>query len=257
MINTVRPSQKKAVLFDVNQTLIEQGRSFEQCFKATWNDYTARWLEEEAPTIDSVWEQYIRRWHQRKKGRLSSHHLNELEQECLREALKALEVPLPQSMLRSMLQEARRMQAEAKRPSPQALQTLQRLHGKYKLAIISNSPKPEISLLLTRFELLSFFPEDHIFTPARPSEKKPAPFLFKSALRKLEIPSRQAIMVGNSWKHDVCGATKSGIDAVWFHPTKNPETRAEAKKISQQKLGKRNVYCIEQFTQLHELLPQL
>jgi putative hydrolase of the HAD superfamily len=257
MIRTVQPAHKKAILFDVNQTLIEQGRSFEQCFKATWSDYTARWLEEQSPTIDQVWEQYSRRWHQRRKGKLSSHRLNELEQECLREALVSLEVPLPQSMLRTMLHEARRLLAEAKRPGAQTVSTLQSLSRKYKLAIISNSPRSEVFGLLTRFELLPYFHEDRIFTPVRASEKKPAPYLFKAALRRLELAPRHAIMVGNSWKHDVCGATKAGIDAVWYHPSKEHDTRAETKKISQQKLGKRNVYCIEQFTQLHELLPQL
>jgi putative hydrolase of the HAD superfamily len=71
--------------------------------------------------------------------------------------------------------------------------------------------------------------------------------LFKSAIRTLALTPRQLLMVGNSWKHDVCGATKAGLDAVWV------QSGTMTKKISLQKLGKRNVYCIQQMDQLLEL----
>ncbi|WP_284641104.1 HAD family hydrolase [Paenibacillus silviterrae] len=254
MTSIARPVNKKAILLDVNQTLVEQGRSFEQCFKSVWGDYTARWLQEESPTKEDVWQAYIRRWHLRRKTNLSSQRLDELEQACFLEAIAELDIPLPSSMVRSMLVEARTMQSSAKRPAPHVIPMLHRLASSYKLAIISNSPRTEVLGLLEKFDLIPFFQQERIFTAGKPSEKKPSPYLFKAALKKLEVSPRHALMVGNSWKHDICGATKVGIDAVWYHPPKDPSVRSPAKTISHQKLGKRSVYCIVQLDQLPELL---
>ncbi|MBU7320352.1 HAD family hydrolase [Paenibacillus oleatilyticus] len=254
MKEMVRLNGKRAIFFDVNQTLVQQGLSFEQCFAEVWNDYSARWAAEDRPKADSLWEQYITRWQQRKKGRTTFKQLDELQQQCLREAFEALRIPASSGVLRGFMQDIRRLQVAAKSMAPQAAKTLETLSRTYRLAIISNSPRSEVLMMLQRFGLESYFPEERVFTAQKPADKKPAPHLFKTALQTMQLAPRQALMVGNSWKHDVCGAVKAGLDAVWLHPgAVGPSAESGDKKISQQRLGKRKVYLIKQLDQLHQL----
>lgn len=248
MNNTYRTQGKKAICFDVNQTLIHQGIHFEHAFRLVWEDYTARWIQEDLPQADQLWSKYQHYWQQHKKIKLARMQLDELQQQCLQEALQELSVPVHQQFAKEFFQLVRRQRLAAKSLAPGVEETLRALAPRYKLAIISNSPRSEVIHLLERFGLQSYFPEERIFTAHHPGEKKPGMQLFKTAIRTLALMPRHILMVGNSWKHDVCGATKAGLDAVWI------QSGSTSRKISQQKLGKRNVYCIQHMDQLHELL---
>lgn len=244
------PHDKKAICFDVNQTLIYQGVHFEQAFLTVWNDYSARWSRSnEFPRADGLWTTYQANWQQHKKLRNVKMQLDDLQQKCLKDALQELEVPVHHNFASDFFQQVRLHRSAAKSLAPGVLNTLRTLAPHYKLAIISNSPRSEVIHLLERFGLQTFFPNERIFTAQKHIDKKPGSSLFKTAVRTLDLSPRQAVMVGNSWKHDVCGAVKSGMDAVWIQR----QTETTAKKISQQKLGKRNVFCIQQMDQLLEL----
>lgn len=248
MSTSNRTQGKKAICFDVNQTLIHQGIHFEQAFRSVWNDYYARSTQDGFPQADELWTKYQAYWQQHKKNKTVRLQLDDLQQLCLQSALKELDVPVHQQFARDFFQLVRKSRLAAKSLAPRVEETLKALAPRFKLAIISNSPRNEVMHLLHRFGLTDYFPEERIFTAQHTSEKKPHIPLFKTAIRTLNMSPRQVVMVGNSWKHDVCGATKAGLDAVWV------QSGSTAKKISQQKLGKRNVYCIQQMDQLLEIL---
>ncbi|MBE1441287.1 MULTISPECIES: HAD family hydrolase [unclassified Paenibacillus] len=248
MSTSTRPQGKKAICFDVNQTLIHQGIHFEQAFRSVWNDYYSRSVQSDVPQAEELWSKYQNYWQQHKKNRTARLQLDDLQQQCLQSALRELRVPVHQQFTNDFFQLVRKARLAAKSLAPKVEETLQALAPRFKLAIISNSPRSEVTHLLQRFKLNGYFPEERIFTARSSADKKPNIPLFKTAIRTMELSPRQLVMVGNSWKHDVCGATKAGLDAVWVqsHST-------AARKISQQKLGKRNVYCIQQMDQLLEL----
>ncbi|MBP1154627.1 MULTISPECIES: HAD family hydrolase [unclassified Paenibacillus] len=252
MNETVRLRGKRIIFFDVNQTLVQQNLSFEECFGRVWEHFTGRWAQEEKPMADQLWAQYIAKWQQRKKSRITFKQLDELQQQCLREAMEAMDVPVTAGMTRGFMQEIRRLQVEAKTMPPRTQEMLATLSRSYRLAIISNSPRSDVLLMLKRFDLDACFPPEHVFTALKPADKKPAPYLFKRALKAMQLSPKQAVMVGNSWKHDVCGAVKAGLDAVWLNPT-DTEAGPDYKKITQQRLGKRKVFLIKQLDQLSDL----
>jgi putative hydrolase of the HAD superfamily len=250
MSSPYRIQGKKAICFDVNQTLISQGAHFEQAFRAVWNDYSARWSQDEGfPLADEVWSAYQTQWQQQKKLKNVRQKLDDLQQECLKNAIRQLEVPVHQQFAYDFFQSIRKLRLAAKSLAPGVQDMLSELSPRFMLAVISNSPRSEVLHLLDRFDLRSYFPEQRIFTAQKQTDKKPETQLFKTAIRTLGLTPRQVIMVGNSWKHDVCGAVKAGMDAVWVQR----QTDATAKKISQQKLGRRNVFCIQHMTELMEL----
>jgi HAD superfamily hydrolase (TIGR01549 family) len=51
---------------------------------------------------------------------------------------------------------------------------------------------------------------------------KPDPRIFKIALERLGVRAGDAVMVGDSWSHDIVGATHAGIRAIWFNPDRKP-----------------------------------
>jgi putative hydrolase of the HAD superfamily len=51
---------------------------------------------------------------------------------------------------------------------------------------------------------------------------KPAPEHFEAALRAADVPPARALHIGDHLEHDVLGARRAGMTAVWF----NPEGRA-------------------------------
>lgn len=248
MSTSTRTQGKKAICFDVNQTLIHQGIHFEQAFRSVWNDYYSRSIQSNFPQAEELWNKYQSYWQQYKKNRSARMQLDDLQQQCLQSALKELRVPVHQQFANDFFQLVRKYRLAAKSLAPRVEETLEVLAPRFKLAIISNSPRNEVTHLLNRFKLNEYFPEERIFTAQHTADKKPNIPLFKTAIRTMELSPRQLVMVGNSWKHDVCGATKAGLDAVWVQAN-----TSASKKISQQKLGKRNVYCIQQMDQLLEL----
>ncbi|PZE21042.1 HAD family hydrolase [Paenibacillus xerothermodurans] len=241
---------KKAICFDVNQTLIHQGLHFEQAFRSVWSDYAARWSQDDGfPHADALWEAYQHHWQQQKKLKNVRLVLEDLQQQCLRSALKQLNIPVHQKFTHDFFYTIRNYRLTAKSLAPGVVELLPQLSPRYKLAIISNSPRREVVHLLSRFGLDPYFPEAHIFTAQRQADKKPGTSLFKTAIRTLGLSPRQVVMVGNSWKHDVCGAAKAGMDSVWIQR----QEQSHPPKIDHHKLGKRNVYGIQQIIQLLEL----
>jgi putative hydrolase of the HAD superfamily len=100
---------------------------------------------------------------------------------------------------------------------------------------------------LTRLGLDRFVPRQRLFSSERDGPRKPHPDMFRSAMKALGIRPLEGVMIGNSWKQDIVGATASGLDAVWIHP-------AGVKKIARRKLGQQQVIIVRAFQQLQTIL---
>lgn len=97
---------------------------------------------------------------------------------------------------------------------PDALPTLAALkQAGYRLAIISNWSwhLPE---LCDSLGLTPYF--EQIFTSARIGYAKPHPAIFKSALAGLNVTPAEAIHIGDSYRADIMGARRVGIQPLWL-----------------------------------------
>ena len=68
---------------------------------------------------------------------------------------------------------------------------------------------------------------DFVVTSEEAGVDKPHAPIFALALEKAQCQSTEAIMVGDSFSHDVMGACAVGIRSVWIHRNPNqlpPET---------------------------------
>ena len=92
--------------------------------------------------------------------------------------------------------------------------TLHRLsRRKTKLGIISNVSSHEVAVgILKKVKLEHFF--ELLITSASTGIRKPDPGIFQYALRQLDLGPDEAVIVGDSERHDIRGGKSSGLQTV-------------------------------------------
>jgi HAD superfamily hydrolase (TIGR01509 family) len=94
-----------------------------------------------------------------------------------------------------------------------------------KLGIISNVSSHDVAVdILRKVELLDYF--DAVVTSAFVGIRKPDPGIFLYALMQFKLQPREAVIVGDSERHDVWGGTITGMKTVLV--SKKPETNSLA-----------------------------
>ena len=99
---------------------------------------------------------------------------------------------------------------------PNAHDILQYLHPKYPMHIITNGFDEVQSVKMEAGKITHFFRE--IITSQNSGYKKPDSRIFEYALKKVEAVAEECLMIGDSFPADIVGATRAGIDAVFFNP---------------------------------------
>lgn len=127
----------------------------------------------------------------------------------------------------------------------ETFRVLDRLKSEYKLLLLTNgSPDLQQEKLDMVPELSPYF--EHILISGEFGRGKPDPSIFQHALELLAVSAGEAIMIGDKLTTDILGSQKAGIRNVWINRRKlaaNPDIEAS--------------YEIEDLNQLFELLKQL
>ena len=96
-----------------------------------------------------------------------------------------------------------------------ARSVLEKLHGKYKLGIVSNFAIPECVLrLLERHGLAGLF--DVVLVSGAVNKRKPSPEIFQKALEKLGVDASEAVFVGDTVDADIQGAKSAGMKTIYI-----------------------------------------
>jgi FMN phosphatase YigB (HAD superfamily) len=241
------PSRKKVLFFDMNNTLVDQKESFNSCFLEVLGEFIGRWNPESEgwgsvqvlQTFNEVWKQASA-----KKAKTGKDK-NKLQIDCLRHALKDFPIDRDERFIKAFLVRMKELQPQSVRLFPNVKPTLSALSEDYLIAIISNSSRKQLESHLRTTGLGEIIPSERLFTSQK-GVRKPNPLIFKDALRSLDVKAQQGVMIGNSWKTDIYGATRSGLDAVWIRAN-------HKKKYSVRKIGKEKVVLIRQINQLLDL----
>ena len=95
---------------------------------------------------------------------------------------------------------------------PGAETLLEALRGRMKIGIVTNGRSSHQRDKLAFFDLL---PLDTLAISEEVGANKPDPVIFNYALAELGV--QKATMIGDSWEHDILGATGIGVDAIWLN----------------------------------------
>jgi len=96
---------------------------------------------------------------------------------------------------------------------PNTKETVIALAKKYPITIVSNGFSQVQHYKLEHSGLKSYL--KHVVLSEEVGVNKPQPGIFEKALELNGVKADEAIMVGDSWAHDIVGAQNAGIDQIW------------------------------------------
>ncbi len=95
-------------------------------------------------------------------------------------------------------------------------EVLDQLKGRFKLLLLTNgSPQLQTTKLEITPEIAPYF--EHIVISGDFGQGKPAPELFEHAIGLLDIEKKDVLMVGDNLMTDILGANRAGIKSVWVN----------------------------------------
>jgi len=106
-----------------------------------------------------------------------------------------------------------KVKGEMSFPYPDVVPVLKKLNRKYKLAIVTDSPKLQPFTRLAALGILEYF--DTIVTFDDTHKHKPDPAPFRMLLKKLKLKPEQVMFVGDSPRRDMPGARAVGMVTVF------------------------------------------
>ena len=101
---------------------------------------------------------------------------------------------------------------------PNAMDTLNYLHAKYPLFIITNGFDEIQGTKISSSGISHYFKS--VITSERAGSKKPEKKIFEYVLTKYGFRASEAIMIGDNLATDIKGANNASIDSVFFNPSK-------------------------------------
>lgn len=226
------PSEKKVIFFDLNHTLIDQKQSFRNCFIEVLNEFTGRWSPDANEwNPNEIFQRYEKKWTKvRQIKRKSKPSPIKLQFSSLRDALQPYPIVVNDDFLQSFFKQLKQQKKKHIQLYPNTIRILSKLAKLYKLAIISNNNDIDVRTL----GLSNLFDTTNVFTSQQSRHKKPHPAIFKYALRAMKVKASESVMVGDSWRYDILGASRCKIDAVWIQRQpirKNPEKNKKSQII--------------------------
>ena len=158
-------------------------------------------------------------------GRASYHRLRReiiasgMEQsavECVLRVCAELGVPTDRAQVEDGVNALMRETLATATPLPGAVVLVAELHAaNARLAIISNAVHhPFLEWALAAHGLSDSF--DAVVSSASAGYYKSRPEIYRETLRRLEVPPRRAVHVGDSYRFDVLGAAAAGMHTVWL-----------------------------------------
>lgn len=97
-----------------------------------------------------------------------------------------------------------------------AKNALEKLHGKYKLGIVSNFAIPEcVDKLLKKHGLCALF--DVVVVSGAVNKRKPSPEIFQKALERIGVGAENTVFVGDTVDADVMGAKAAGMKVIFIN----------------------------------------
>ena len=223
----------KAVLLDVDNTLIDFNKSAEWSIRKCFKEYGLEFTSEVIPTFHRINDML---WHRIEKQTITKPELHTVRWQMIFDELGIKEngpefekkfieyVPI------------------AGIPVEGAKELLEYLSKKYIICFASNSSKEQQLIKLTKANMLKY--ADHMFISDEIGVAKPAKEYFDICMERLSpITKDEVILIGDSPTADIAGGVNYGIKTCWFNFTgiETPENLNAD-------------YCVDKLSEIHQIL---
>jgi FMN phosphatase YigB (HAD superfamily) len=221
----------RAVLFDLFDTLVrfDRRRLPEIEIEGRIVHSTARHLhailKSHGPDVDlaALYAALITSWQEAERRRAVDHREVPARQRFSRvlECLAVDPARCDPGLVEALLETHRGELAKAAEFPPHYGPLLERLAQHYRLGVVSNFDYSPTALgILESAGVTALF--DAIVVSDAFGWRKPAPSIFREALRRLDVVPAEALFVGDRADIDVAGAHGVGMDAAWINPDRDP-----------------------------------
>lgn len=211
----------RAVLFDLDDTLFDHRRSARAALTEV---HRAHGRGTAYDAFERAHTQFLEEMHiEVLAGRVG---LEEARRERFRRVFGSLGVALEDRDVHLTAAAYRDAYKLARRALAGAVDLLQALRSRARIAIVTNNLLEEQQDKLRFCALAPFV--DALIASEDVGVSKPDPAIFHIALDRVGVTSEEAVMVGDSWANDIAGAAGAGIRAVWFNPDRKPVPVAPA-----------------------------
>ena len=190
----------KAILFDIDNTLIDFMKMKRECCKAAIDSMINAGLKmSEKDALKLLYELY------------SIHGIE--SQRIFQQFTKKIYGKEDYRLISYGVIAYRRMRESYLVPYPNVISTLIKLKKDYKLAIVSDAPVMEAWMRIVTMNLDSFF--DVVVTKADARKQKTYVAPFNVALKRLNIKPEEAIMIGDRISRDIQIGKKAGLKTIY------------------------------------------
>lgn len=203
----------RAIFFDLDDTLVDDTISTEACAEAVARELASDRGLAPADLAKAYLDAAIAFWEGLEPGAKHSREVG-IRRTMWRAALHSLGVE-DDALAAALAARYDAVRAERVEYYPDAVPVLTRLHGKYRLAIITNGFAETHKARIAPLQLGRFF--DHVLMAGDLDMVKPDPAIFRHAMSLLNVGPSESVMVGDRYNRDVTGAQAVGMHAIWMN----------------------------------------
>lgn len=201
----------KHLFFDLDHTLWDFDRNSEKAFETILSHYfpsmkVKSFIAVYVPINQACWKLY--------QNNLITHE--ELRYRRLKDTFLKLNVEVSDDLVDVISDEYIAQLPNCNYLFEGCLETLEYLHKKYKLHIITNGFADVQFKKLINSGIADFF--DTVTNSEMAGVKKPHPAIYEYALQEANALKEESVMIGDCLDADINGALKFGIQAIFFNP---------------------------------------
>ncbi|XP_077437763.1 N-acylneuraminate-9-phosphatase [Vanacampus margaritifer] len=206
----------KAILFDLDNTLIETYRAGELAMQKT-HELLKTSLALDDDTITNICDKFMQKLLQQKFDPAAGRSTDEIRvghwEDSIKESVDSCSTPSLAAQCYYMWKNGR---LELLKLSPKISDLLKQLRRKYKLLLLTNGISQTQWEKVKAVGCESFF--DRIVVGGDYPEQKPYPSIFKVCFDLLQVEPQDCIMVGDSLDTDIQGGFNAQVRAtVWVN----------------------------------------
>ncbi|MBU8892845.1 MAG: YjjG family noncanonical pyrimidine nucleotidase [Bacteroidales bacterium] len=203
----------KHIYFDLDRTIWDFDTNAHDTFRDIFKKYE---LEKIFKTFDNFYNSYVKHndilWGDYREGKIKKSILSYKRFSLTLEEFGVNDEELAKKIALDYIT----ISPTKKQLFPFAHDTLEYLHKKYKLYIITNGFNEVQFTKLKTSNLDKYFLK--VFTSEDAGAQKPNPIIFQHALKNVNANKKDSIMIGDDLQVDILGAKDFGLDQVFFNP---------------------------------------
>jgi len=206
----------KAILMDLDDTILKGGNTSEQCWRAVCACFADKipkgiTISELCDAINEIWDLYGTSPEYSGTGKFP---LSQTRQQIVSMALSSLGSH-DNDFGQALADAYEKIEMEVTIPFPRVIETLEILRAKkVRLGLVTNGNSQVQRRKIQRHDLEQYF--DTILIEDELGKGKPDPFVFEHALNTLDVKPSEAWMIGDDLRGDIAPAQRVGMLGIWI-----------------------------------------